>query len=410
MRLFGLLGLIMGIILYILIYRKNKDVFQPTSLMMIIWWVGAFIASLKLAPFQHEWSYKTMFCIFITGFILYLITISKIPYIYFRINKKKKNTIDKSFLIIIKLFFFFCLICTLYISFYVRKYGIRSESMDQKTMAISLVRQMNPIIQYGHMLLPYYALCAIFALLYGPRTIKNRLFFIISFLYATFYFLIIIRSRDNLTSFLFGSLFLFAKKEKWNLSKAVRIMLLAIIGLSVFVIIRVDSQSAIYNGIFNHPFLNATYNYFASSYENLNSIINNKPINIPLANTFVLFYKLLGIYDENTMLSGKIYTVYGIYNSSPMIGGYYFDLGILGIFFGVTFIGVILKRTYQRSRHNIYYILFLSMFMKGVFTTPLGDNIINHGSFNALVGYLILFIICLYAQRSRHIVSYGKIS
>ena len=161
---------------------------------------------------------------------------------------------------------------------------------------------------------------------------------------------------------------------------------------------RVNEGSLIYSGFFSNAAVNATYNYIASSYENLNSIIKDGPHNMPLANTFILLYKLLGVYDEETMLSSALYQTNNMYNASPIIGCYYFDLGIAGVFLGLSFIAVFLNSIYLRSKKNIYCLLILSMFQKGVMVVCLGDAFINHGSFSALLGYMVVISICVLSQ------------
>ncbi len=392
----GIIGLILGAILYYKIYKKYHDVFHPIGMMIGIWYVGSFIASLKLSHFQSDWTTLTSMMILLTGPVLYFWTMFRIPLLKLSIEKDSVETVNGTFKILSRILFLFCFLTCLYSVYTFARFGVAQTGIDTKGKISEAAQGIPTIVLYGNILLPYSVLAAFFELLFDKSKKKRYPFFVLA--YGVFYTWFIARSRDYLSIYMFGILYMFASKRNWKFGKVVRVVAIAVALLSVLMLFRVDIGSSIYTGYFKNPAINATYNYIASSYENLNSIIKDGSHNMPLANTFILLYKILGIYDQSTMSSGALYQVYGIYNASPLIGCYYFDMGVVGVILGLSFVAIVLNFYYHRSKRNIYAVLILSMFQKGVFSVCLGDNIINHGSFSALLGYATIIIICLISQ------------
>lgn len=403
----GILGLLLGILMYYKIYRRYHDVFHPIGVMIVIWYTGSFIASFRLSDFQSEWTIQTSIMILLTGIILYFWTIFRPFIIKFSFEKDSVEIVNGRFKTLSRILFLFCFLACLYSVYVFTQSGIAQTGIDAKKRIQDASQGIPTIILYGNLLLPYSVLCAFFELLYDKS--KKNYYPYIVLAYGIFYTWFISKSRGYLSIYMFGILYMVANKNKWKFGKTVKIIAIAVALLSVLMLFRVGRGSSIYTGYFNNPAINATYNYISSSYENLNSIIKDGSHHMPLANTCILLYKLLGIYDASTMSSSVIYQVRGIYNASPLIGYYYFDLGVFGVILGVSFVAWILNYFYHRSKNNIYAILILSMFQKGIFTVCLGDNIFNHGSFSAWLGYFAVILLCTVAQSyHKSLVFYGS--
>nr|WP_298006692.1 O-antigen polymerase [uncultured Flavobacterium sp.] len=392
----GMIGFSIGIVLYCIIYQNSRDVFHPIGLMIVIWYFGSFIASLKLSKLQTKWTPLTCTLILLTGFLMFFWWKVNLHSFKFTFEKDSVINVNRTYKFLTRILFIYCAISCIYSTYTFIAYGNAQTGLDAKGDVSNALIGVAKWVSYGNLLMPYSVLCSIFELQYSQK--KSRIYNLFVILFGVFYIWFVSKSRGTLTICLFGLMFMLAKRRKWKIGKAVGISILAVVLLSALVMYRVGSGSTIYNGSFSNPAFNATYNYIATSYENLNDIVSDGSHSTPLANTFILLYKLLGIYKESTMSSSTIYVTGGFYNASPFIGCYYFDMGFLGVLLGVSFISLLILQLYKRSNENIYSILIFSMFQKGVFTICLGDNILNHGSFSGLIGYIVIIAICFLSQ------------
>ncbi len=391
--------LCLSITSFLVVYNKiRRDVLHPVAILSSIWFFSAGIASLQWGVYQHEWTLSVHAIIISVGICCW--------FIGFWAIKKTRPTIlvddpiNNVYLLTTRLLFVFCFLFVVYIfnkngmSFN----GLQSiEGTDLKTNVGESLTGISSLESYIMNLFPFCAVYSFFELVYGEEGNKHIKYNAFVILIIVYYCLRVIYSRGTLLYLLLGFLFIYNSKKKLSIKVLAGLMVGIVVLLGIIMTVRVFSGSVVYSQVrhIHNPVLSSAYNYIAYSFENFSIIAEEGSRYKIFANVFQSFYKLLGIYKPDQVISNN---VVGVFNSLTWLSSFYDDLGVFGTILYPSIISLILSRWYNKSLYNKYYVLLLAVLQKAIFVPFFGNYFLT--TMSVMFPYFVTGFICIMCRKT----------
>ncbi|RHO57306.1 oligosaccharide repeat unit polymerase [Eubacterium sp. AM05-23] len=387
--------LLNGVGLYIFFYLKTKDILNPFSLFLIIWFTVSGLACIHLSNLQTKWNLEMYAVVCLSGYSIALVGIVKTSgkQNNFWYNQKSFN-INVVYKALTKLIFFCALYCA-FLEWREQNYllpGLLSNQFigDAKDLVVALKG-----IHYGAYLLPYCSVFSFFELIYDEnKRVKENIYNIFVILIGIFYSYAVIISRGTLLDMAIAFLLIYHSKYK---IKPKMLIILLIVLLTGFVIIsqmRLNEGSLVFNAISQNSTFSSIYTYLTFGYQNLLQLINKGSPYTLVIYTFkpILYFWNLNI--ENYFIN---YTLM-FFNSKTFLYGFYHDLGLIGIIVYpmliFSFIGVI----YKKAKEYPSYILLLALLQKAIYMSFFGNYFT--GEFIIMWPYIITVVLIWVLQKN----------
>lgn len=343
--------------------RKESDFFSPARIFLIIWTAAIGLADLKLSRLQVEWSLFGWFML-LSGLIAFLLGIY-ISYTIFWDKKIKnlvevRNTIrnveinkDRMFKLI--LVYFVIYIVSYVMEFLIEGYIPLFTPQPDKARKMFGVFGLHLLVNGVNVIL--FLIVQYFILIKADY--KRKIFLSIIFLLATGTFLFLLQRYNFFILTVMVFAFIYYSGRNIRL-RTFLIMGLVLVG-SVMIIrsLRIAQLAEFYFYYMAEMKFSVDYAIFSEPYMyivmNLENFVHNfdKIKNHSLGFfTMDFLTALLGIKHviaEYFSLDKFPYFISG-YNTFPFYWAYYYDFGILGLFFLPTFLGFMISYVYYKLR------------------------------------------------------------
>lgn len=392
--------LISGIVIYILSYKKTRDLMNPMGIFVSIWFVTASIANLHLNEDQHSWCIETHFYIIISGMVCFITSYSCL---------KKRNTlpIDRCYLnftfdvsqmyrIISRLTFAICLLTigSVLIRNRINIFQIIDGIIDKKSITSTYFANVGRLASYIIGLFPYCALLSFFEICYSAKK-TGRLYNIIVICITVIYCLFVLYSRGIALVIILGCIFIYNEKNTITFSKMLLIVSALVFFMYIFLSLRLNKGSSVYLGTTNSRIFNSTYNYISYCFDNFDTLVRSESRLRIWGNIGQSFRKLLGIYSSEDVINFVFKENY--YNAVVYIGSYFDDLDFLGVLLYPSIISLGLTYLYNYQRKSKYIVLILAAMQKAIFCSFFGDYFL--GSLSIMFPYICIGMICFLSAR-----------
>lgn len=392
----SIIFLLLAFFLYLLIYVKSRDLFQPLGIGILLWFMAGALANYDAffdRKIQVELTAETNLCVMLAGLFFVL------PSLVTR-RLDANIFLHQSILYSTPYRFFFnsVLLCTI-IVFIIRfqgvllspplLYGATNDLKDSVPDAL-------PGLNYVDLFTPYAALMCIIELkfFYGVSRTR-RLFLFLYIIFSIISALIYKVSRGEFLIFALGFIYLsiISKQSSMNFKKIALLSIL--IGLFLYVgalrisdVSRASTQFG--SGTFN-IILSQIYTYVAMNFQNLNALIDSNSSSTYIWGSLKFFLKFFFIdsYEKNAF--GLAEDAVGFFNAKTFIYYFYNDLGYAGIIFYPLVIGVIVQSIYNKSCKDIKYFSLNASLMKAIFFMFFGNYFF--GELVLLFPYLLIYIL-----------------
>ena len=378
---------------YYIIYKYSNDSMHPLAIMNFMWFFPAGFAFIT----QRNWNPITVVIIFLAGLvIIFTAIISNLRNEDLKQYYNYEFEVNDTYRLITRIVFLMCFVATILTlrsnGWNLRVYTLNT-AFDRKSSITGYTNSNSLIVAYLMQYVPYCALNSIFEIVYSRKTQKKLIYNSFVILFSVFTAWFVSYSRGTLLILLVGGLWIV------NSKKSIKLKYLGMAGAGILVLffvlitLRVDSASYVYNGKFNSPFLNATYNYLADSYVKFDEIVCHGSSYTIVTNTFQALFKLFGYkttsntYD-NYILQGR---------PSTFLNIFYEDGGIVMCVLYTMLQCAIINLVYYKAKHKAYYILLASNLEKAIFVVFYANYLFTF--FTIIAQYIITFIICFVSIR-----------
>lgn len=400
-----ILYLSLAIMVFSFVYKRTRDALHPIAVLPAIWFLTAAISSLQLGDYQTSWLLETHIMVILSGLAYVAAGISVAnPRDDARNNEFR---INDTYRLLTRFLFIFCVSVTAKIfisrgmdlSFFMRISGA-----DLKTEVASGLSTISSVETYIINFLPFCALFSGFELSYSEREDRHLIYNVLVIAVAVTYCLFILHSRGTLLYIILGAIFILNCKKQIS----IRYLFLAgagvVVALGLIMMNRVFHESIVYSGVegVNNLVLSSTYNYIVYCFQNFNEIVEEGSRYNILANVGQSLYKVLGIYDDGSIIRHEVANVF---NAVGWLSPFYDDLGFLGTLFYPGIIGCILARFYNGIRTNKYYVLVLASLQKAIYMAFFGNYFLS--AFSVMLPYILIGAVCVLSSKVN--VAYPKI-
>ena len=145
----------------------------------------------------------------------------------------------------------------------------------------------------------------------------------------------------------------------------------------------------------------AFYLYFATCFDNLNSLINNgSPMTICYA---TILKPILDVFNIQLNIPLTEYQ-YSFFNAKTMIYYFYHDLGIIGVIIFTSIIYLVVLRVYKKAKYDSNYLLLLAALQKSIFMVFFGNYFT--GVFCPSFPFIVIWLLCIYSRTN---IIWGRI-
>jgi oligosaccharide repeat unit polymerase len=353
-----------SVLIYILIYKKSKDIFHPVGLFSFIWLFTVGLANFKLSEIQTDWSLKMWLAVSFT-YISFLFGYFIADYIKYRNNKwLSKGKIDSNiFIKIIYILFFIC-----FIAFTAEV--IHSGSVPIFSNSTSAYKDFG--IQFVHYLTVSLSLVNYLILIYYFTYKKINASLIILFMISLSAVISLLSRQLIIFLILISVISFHYLVKKISLRYILIFTFIGLIAFTTLGNIRTNSSNYIFQvgqikeGV-NSSLFAWLYLYLGMGFENLNHYINNYNDLFFGARTFYPVFafsltKEFIEFDYSQFLPSQYFTV------STLIYDFYLDYGLFGVIFFSFIIGLLTRKIYINliEKQNISYVILYSMFAHNI--------------------------------------------
>ncbi len=363
--------MIEAIYLYIILYKKHKDMLNPFGISCVIMLITAAISLLNPGNILSKWHILTHLSV--QAFSLVVFAIGFIQ----PVNEKKNNvrfinisTLGNSkFLSYSVYFFLISFVCALY-EWY--KNGlivtlINSDStIDLKSELISFSG-----VHYGTVCLPYCAVISFYKLLYIKMSKKKFVLNILVIAFTIFYELFVEMSRGTMLILLLSLIVIYDRKKKISVIKLLRYGALIIAFMILFMMIRVANRnSLVYTGTGGYTWWSPVYMYIGTCFDNLNTLVtSNNKLTLGYITVLKPILEVLG-FELNIEY---IQYNYFFFNARTMLYPFYHDLGVLGVVIFTAIIYSVVAFIYKKSTYDDRYLILFASLQKCIFMPFFGN-------------------------------------
>lgn len=366
--LFSLLILVIGRLFL-------KNISHPLILASSLWFFLVGISSYEPwfnNDLQTEWTITTHLVMVVGGISILL------PAIMFPVVGR--YNIDKIY-IPNKFRYFLDLTAVLsIIAFLLRfRFGVFSPTILQTGLGVDIKELVPPGISglhYIDLLTPIIAVAFFFEGLFSNRLSKLRLMWLIIYtLFAVVNIVLYKVSRDELTQYLAGVVFLLFVARPEQRMKFLIVVSVILVSVVVMTMSRLSENSAVFSqfsGAWGAVF-SIFYTYTAFNFENVNKLVNSEfeQTYIWASLRFVLRFFYSEEYESNSL--GIVMKESAFFNAKTFLYFFYHDLKIFGVFIYSFLIGVWVQFFYRFSLINSRYLLVLAISCKGLFFMFFGN-------------------------------------
>ncbi|WP_047446003.1 O-antigen polymerase [Alistipes sp. ZOR0009] len=390
----SLLLLFFALLFFAFYYYYTRDVLNPCSSFLFIWYLTSSISSIDYNDFMAPWSSEMFLVVIVSGISFWIGSL-------FFLNKVSTkcltiSEVSSTYTIIIRLLFVICFGTTIVewlngggqISLFVS--NINGDVKSQMDGDI-------PGIHYGTIFFPYIAVLTYFRYINSE---KKQFLDLLIILIVVSTSLLFKMSRGDMMIYIFSFLFIYTRYYKINFRKIIFILAIFITVVVGGMLLRVSSGSIVMNTTSN-PYFSIFYSYIATCYANLNDFINQNNSYHFLGNaTFAPFWTLIGMKEHFQVVST---TQLNMFNAVPYVYGFYHDYKYLGIVFFPFTLGVVISVFYfNASFGRNYWILMIAVLQKAIFNSFFGNYF--SGELVNLFPYIVIFFLVLFVMNYRFVV------
>lgn len=389
-----------AIIIYYILYKKTRDLLNPTAVMIFISLIIAAISQLNLGIFQTEWSKQTYYSISLSAISM---TIASLLFVNYKRTKKqflilKKNDLSKLYIPLSKnfhkIFYIWAALCYFAAIWTTIEKGFDLTYIFKTTM-IGDKGQWSyskfKVIEYLAGMLPHISIIAFFEIIFSRYHSKREIVInSIIIIGSLFFSLFVMVSRGTALIQILGYIYIINRNKRLSFLTIGKYISIILLIFGIFSLLRWQDHSVatVYSGKVNSIIFNSIYNYIAYCYQNFDTLVKNGSPYTIYKYVFMPITKILGTYNENDI----VYISVAGFNAAPSIFGYYHDLGNIGIVLYSSIVIMLLSKLYNLSNRNEAFSLIIAMFQKGVFSVFFGDYILlfNGQILPMLITYFII--------------------
>lgn len=370
-------------------YIRHRDILHPNMIFLLIWFLGSFLTNYVTNFYLKTWSAEMHFVVLLSGLFFFL---GSLPYSTPLRNSKRDRVINHirvstRLINVVNIVFIFCTICV-FIEWKVG--GMQIVNFQKNLGGVDVKSELAggiPGIHYGTIFFPFTAVIYFYIYLNSKKTNFKTLIIILFIVIVSIFTEL---SRGTLLMIIFAFLFIYTRYYFFNIKQiiiAAAVILISIIGI---MFTRVNDQSIVMT-MTDDPYFSIFYSYIATSYANLNDLINSSVNYHPFGDaTFSPLWTTLGLKDDtNTLLIDQM----GVFNALPYNYDYYHDYKFFGIIFFPFILGMVISKIYQLIYvgKKYYYVILLGIMQKAIFVNFFGDYFF--GEMVLFFPYLLTFII-----------------
>jgi len=366
--LFFILFILIGIIFYVIMYRKTKDILNPFGGSSFLWLFIVAFANLRLSYLQSKWGGEMYLIVIVAAVAIFsagLLTTTSSNSFYYSESSVHITRYYKQFT---RLFCIISIICALlewrnsnyYISVFSQMTGA-----DLKTGLEGISG-----VHYGTILLPYFSIYSFYELIYDDdkSTIGNCYNVLVICVAALFSYFVLL-SRGTLLIIVTGFIYIYHCKYRLKSRTSITLIIIILLGFVYMANIRLTSSSLVFTATTKSAGFNAIYTYATFSFENLNKLVEH-------GSFYTIIYcsvlqHILHPFNMDTLNIIMYNTEF--FNAKTFLYEFYYDLGLIGTFIYPFIIYLLIGFVYRKSRCNGAYILILAVLQKGIFTIFFGN-------------------------------------
>lgn len=368
-----------GIIGYFLIYRKTRNFFSPTGIIVLTWFSSAAISDieiLKNSYLQQSWHIGTYAAIFFSGLTVFTIGIA---------YEKKLNTQNfylspsKKYVLAFNIFIALSLL-SLFARIYINGFSFDDiiENINNTSDLKNKVSEGIPFLHYFEILTPFLALFAIFEIKKSKNINAARKYFLITYvIYASFFYcLIFSASRGMLLVIFTGALYLGSSTGSISRKNLIFLLASALLVFSSLSFIRLHEDTltnSFLGDSLSAKLFSPIYTYISFGFNNLNLLVGAEtpPTYVFYSLKFILWPFLKSQYESGYINLSEFQTLF--FNSKTWIYGFYHDMGILGCILYPALISIFITTIFNVSQRKREYILVMMALQKSILFTFFGN-------------------------------------
>ena len=396
-----LISLLIIIFIIAISFKKNADLFSPAKVFSFTWAIAILLTEFKFSGYQNEWT-SFSWIVLIVGLFSFLLGLYIAYYLYLykplipiksiREKTQKKNRFDLQKLLIIIVFLFIAYIVSYIVE--VISFGtlpILSPNPDRARVdfgifGFHLFVNLQPVLMF---------LCVEYFILKTDRKkhyLIVSLIFIITFI--TFFFLL--QRYNFILIFIISFCFLYYASKIINFKKILIVTVIFILLLGVLQSIRLSRYAADFHYVISkmkysrdYAMYTWPYMYIVMNLENFAEGVEKLDKNSYGLLTGDWLMAITGIKHWASEYFNINYRelVYSSYNTYPFLWDYYFDFGMIGVFFLSLLEGLIIGLIYYRMKISgelkwialysfFFFVLIISFFTNPITSLNIVANII----------------------------------
>jgi len=393
-------------ILFFYFYMKTKDILNPFGISLFSFTFVFGLGQLKLNSLQNYTVAKTYIVVFIVTIIITICGLFTIRGLDGKnIDKAIEVKISESFKKAYRAFALLSILCIIFTFFEIlisKKFAITEGFHGDRKDAFDFSSSFR-LVRYSAEFISFCAVFAYYELLFDLNKSKRSVLTdVIVIILALVYVLFVQMSRGSVLFIFLSCLYLYNYKKRLSMLKLSVLLVLVLIFLTVFFMVRVSGDSAVFQGKAKFGAFNSIYNYLVMGYENLNLLLSNN-------NDFTIFrsthVSLAKIFREPPYKNEiPAYSIL-FYNAKPFIYSFYQDLGIAGIVLYCALIFTLIGYVYSTIRlRSTMFLLLFAIYQKAIFTLFFGNYFF--GILSVTNGYYLTLLLILYSNNYLMIPSF----
>lgn len=400
------LAIIFALCAYLYFYKITKDSLNPFGISIFMYMACYGINTLNLSIYQenmlfisHIIALLPMISIFLIGMVI----CTKHKPVF---KADSIPMVSKNYIFFMWFFSLLSMGCVAYLNLtrgviFKIDIGVAGALNERKYEIAGQVYSNSGIIGKFAQIYPYTMVFIAYDFIFRTqKRLSTKIVEIVYCIFCVIYTLFVLASRGTLLLSVVGILYLLNKKYHFSAKKLAMVLLGIIIAFSMYMEIRVISDSVIYSGtsVSNRMF-NSIYNYFVLSFNNFDQLVRQGSPYTGIQCTLKSLSKILGIYNESNLIYHKTF----IFNEELFIYSFYHDLGILGVIIWPVIIYFFIGNIYIYSKkRKPEAILLLAMYGKAIMVLPFGNYFVD--SISLEMQYYLGFVLLLLGYRFKQII------